>query len=98
MVLVLASRGLSLVHTCDISISINAGIGIRMCSVKRCDISISISIRKRELFLFNSFIAELAKQWMRFCRDGQNGVSKICVDGCDVVSENSGSDVKLGWI
>ena len=52
MVLVLASRGLSLVHTCDISISINAGISIRMCSVNRCDISISISIRKRELFLF----------------------------------------------
>ena len=48
--------------------------------------------------VFNSFIAELAKQWMSFCRNGQNGVSKICVDGCDVVSENSGSDVKLGWI
>ena len=48
--------------------------------------------------IFNSFIAELAKQWMSFCRDGQNGISKICVDGCDVVSENSGSDVKLGWI
>ena len=40
--------------------------------------------------IFNSFIAELAKQWMSFCRDGQNGVSKICVDGCDVVSGNSG--------
>ena len=34
-----------------------------------------------------------AKQWTSFCGYGQNGVSKICVDGCDVVSENSGSDV-----
>ena len=38
-----------------------------------------------------------AKQWMSFCGYGQNGVSKICVDGCDVVSENSGSDV-TNWL
>ena len=34
-------KPLSLVHTCDISISIN--ISIRICSVNRCDISISIT-------------------------------------------------------
>ena len=43
---------LSLVHTCDISISKNISISIRMCSVNRCDISMSLSIRKRKLFLF----------------------------------------------
>ena len=42
---------------------------------------------KRSCSFFNSFIAELAKQWMSFCRDGQNGVSKICVDGCDVLAK-----------
>ena len=47
---------------------------------------------KRCFFLTHSLRSK-AKQWMSFCGYGQNGVSKICVDGCDVVSENSGSDV-----
>ena len=51
---------------------------------------------KAACFLTHSLRSK-AKQWMSFCGYGQNGVSKICVDGCDVVSENNGSDV-TNWL
>ena len=57
---------------------------------------VSISMHTCGSFLTHSLRSK-AKQWMSFCGYGQNGVSKICVDGCDVVSENSGSDV-TNWL
>ena len=53
----------------------------------------TVHLRKpcKQTELFNSFIA---KQWMSFCGEGEK-LAEICVDGCDVVSKNSGSEVEF---